>query len=314
MKYSKEALSIDKQIELLQKRELSIGCLIRAEKYLQNVSYYRLSGYMFHLQTKTGDTKFLAGTTFEDIINLYTFDKNLRRIFLEYLERIEVSFRTKIINTYSNQYGFYWYNNDSYFLNKNELRDEKEEILGYQNYVLDSIRVSLKDPKEQFLRAFKLKYTSEILPPENMSFEVLSFGKLIKLYTCLKNDEYKNSIAKNFKLPNGKSLVNWLLFLNDVRNVCAHHSRLWNRKFTANKLSFPSRDKHKIMGNIPEKANSNVYGAIIAINHLLNTFNISNSFTDKIEALVKTHQIKVSNLGFPEDWEKRAPWKIEYLS
>src|SRR5690606_33132394 len=137
---------------------------------------------------------------------------------------------------------------------------ERDEVLGYQNYVIDAIRKAFYQPKEQFLKAFKNKYTSNDLPPEIMAFEVLSFAKMIKLFSCLKNDDSKNSIAHAFNLPSGKMLVNWMLFLNDVRNVCAHHSRLWNRKFTANKISFPSRKKHKIEGNIPEHSNANLYG------------------------------------------------------
>lgn len=121
----------------------------------------------------------------------------------------------------------------------------------------------------------------------------------------------KNSIATAFKLPSGKTLGNWLLFLNDVRNVCAHHSRLWNRKLTANKLIFPSRRDHKIEGGIPEASNSNIYGSVIAINHLLSTFNTHNSFIDKLETLIELHSINVRNHGFSENWKDQAPWRIK---
>jgi len=201
------------------------------------------------------------------------------------LERVEVCLRTRILNAYSELKGFYWSVDPLNFLDKRDLRNNENEVLNYRAYVLDSVIIDFEKPKEQFLKAFKLKYTEETYPPENMYFETLSFGKLIKLYTCLKNDNTKNSIATAFKLPSGKTLVKWLLFLNDVRNVCAHHSRLWNRKFTANKLIFPSRKDHRIEGAIPEASNSNIYGAIIAIHHLLLTFNTNNSFIDKFETL-----------------------------
>jgi len=89
---------------------------------------------------------------------------------------------------------------------------------------------------------------------------------------------YLGSVSYYHLSGSGKNFVNWLLFLNDVRNVCAHHSRLWNRKFTSNKLIFPSRRDHKIDGEIPEASNSNIYGAIIGINQLLLTFNPHNFF------------------------------------
>lgn len=314
MKYTKKACTVDEHLEILINRGLTIDDTDRAKRYLGSVSYYRLSGYMFHLQDKGNASKFYEGTTFNDIINLYTFDKKLRCIFLEYLERVEVCLRTRILNAYSELKGFYWSVHPGNFLDKKDLRDDGSEVLSYHSYVLNSVITDFEKPKEQFLKAFKLKYTDETYPPENMYFETLSFGKLIKLYTCLKNDNTKNSIATAFKLPSGKTLVNWLLFLNDVRNVCAHHSRLWNRKFTANKLIFPSRRDHKIDGEIPEASNSNIYGAIIAINQLLLTFNPHNSFIDKLETLVESHAMDERNLGFPPNWKDQAPWRIKNKS
>lgn len=310
MKYSKPPLNIDDQIELLKSRGLIVDDYDRAVKYLSSVSYYRLSGYMFHLQNKGNESKFIEGTDFCDVINLYTFDKKLRCIFLEYLERIEVCFRTRLLNTYSTNHGFYWYLNKSYFLDKNDLGTEKIEILSYNDYVLKAVLGSVKEPKEQFLKAFVSNYNSETYPPENMSFEILSFGKIVKLYTCLKNTEHKLEIANLFNLPTGKYLSNWLQFLNDVRNVCAHHSRLWNRKFTFNKLSFPGRKKYAIIGSLNNYSGMNLYGAIISINHLLKSFNETNSFIKKIEELIELHDIPTSNLGFPSDWKIRAPWRI----
>src|SRR5690606_26497248 len=193
---------------------------------------------MFHLQDKDNSSNFIDNVEFGDIINLYTFDKKLRGIFLEYLERIEVSFRTRILNTYSVLHGFYWYLDSSNFIdNRDSSILDDEDVRSYQGYVIKSIEKDFEDPKEQFLRKFKSTYIDS-LPPENMAFETLSFGKIVKLYSCLKNTDQKNGIALDFRLPSGKLLSNWLQFLNDVRHVCAHHSRLWNRRFTANKLIF----------------------------------------------------------------------------
>ncbi|SKC02773.1 Abortive infection bacteriophage resistance protein [Sphingobacterium nematocida] len=311
MKYTKKAFTVEEHIDLLESRNLIISDRDRARKYLESVSYYRLSGYMFHLQDKQKQSFFYEGTTFADVINIYTFDKKLRCIFLEYLERIEVCFRTRILNQYAVENGFYWSLHEKHFIGKPELLGEKEEVLSYEHYVLKSILEDFSTPKEQFLKAFKNKYTSETYPPENMFFEILSFGKMIKLYTCLKNNEAKNAVALSFRVPSGKHLVNWLLFLNDVRNVCAHHTRLWNRRFTANKLIFPSRKNNKIEGHIPEYSNSNIYGAIIVINHLLASFNPHNSFVKKVEDLVDQHSIAVKNLGFPDDWQTAAPWRLQ---
>lgn len=181
MKYTKKACTIDEHLEILINRGLTIDDTDRAKRYLESVSYYRLSGYMFHLQDKRNASIFYEGTTFNDIINLYTFDKKLRCIFLEYLERIEVCLRTRILNAYCEIKGFYWSIQPENFLEKKDLRDNGNEVLGYHAYVLESVTKDFEKPKEQFLKAFKLKYTDETYPPENMYFETLSFGKLIKL-------------------------------------------------------------------------------------------------------------------------------------
>lgn len=309
MKYNKPPLTILEQIDLLRNRKLIIEDEDRVCKYLSSVSYYRLSGYMFHLQDKENNSLFKDKTTFSDIINLYTFDKKLRCVFLEYLERIEVCFRTRLLNRYSSEFGFFWYLDDSHILDQGDIGIESREVLSYKKYVLDSLTKDFENPKEQFLRSFKKNYSNSF-PPENMSFEILSFGKLIKLYTSLKNTIPKNDIANLFNLPSGKSLSNWLQFLNDVRNVCAHHSRLWNRKFTYNKLSFPSRKKYAIVGELNSYSGMNIYGAIIAINNLLKTFNETNSFINKVESLIEFHHIQESNLGFPPNWKEAAPWRL----
>src|SRR5690606_24837614 len=116
---------------------------------LENVSYYRLSGYMFHLQDKDNSSNFIDNVEFGDIINLYTFDKKLRGIFLEYLERIEVSFRTRVLNTYSVLHGFYWYLDPSNFIDNRDLSilDDKD-VRSYQAYVIESLEKDFEDPKE----------------------------------------------------------------------------------------------------------------------------------------------------------------------
>lgn len=107
MKYTKQPYTNSSHIKLLKERGLIITDEIRAVKYLDSISYYRLSGYMFHLQNKSDNDRFIEGTTFDEIINLYKFDKALRGIILEYIERIEVCLRAKLSNKYSIKYGFF---------------------------------------------------------------------------------------------------------------------------------------------------------------------------------------------------------------
>ena len=293
--YSKEPYSCEEHIKLLTERGLLIENEARAIKYIETIGYYRLSGYMFHLQNKASDNTFVPNTSFDDIINIYKFDKALRSIILEYIERIEVCIRAKISNHYSLRHGFFWYLDEKLFADQNAFSIIKE-------YVIENFN----DPKEHFLKAFKWKYSNNF-PPSIMVMEILTFGKVAKLYSGLNNDETKKAIADEFSLlPD--HLSSWLIYINNVRNICAHHSRLWNKRVTANQPIIPQRKKNKFNGSIPENFNTSVYGIISIIDRLLSSFNKDNSFAAKISELVNTFNIDATLMGFPDDWKTNATW------
>jgi len=97
MQYTKPPLSIEQQIELLKSRGLEIPDHEQAAHYLYHLNYYRLSGYMLPFQEGT-EHHFQAGTTFEHVLNLYLFDRKLRLLLMDAIERIEVSVRTPWAN------------------------------------------------------------------------------------------------------------------------------------------------------------------------------------------------------------------------
>jgi abortive infection bacteriophage resistance protein len=115
MKYPKTPLTNQEHIKLLRDRNLLILSEERAIKYLNNIGYFRLTGYMFHLQTKDGNHNFKEEVVFDDIINLYKFDKKLRAILIDYLERIEVAVKAKLTNKYSLKNDFFWYTKKELF-------------------------------------------------------------------------------------------------------------------------------------------------------------------------------------------------------
>lgn len=296
-RYSKTPYTCEQHIELLKERGLIIANEERAKKYLESIGYYRLTGYMFHLQNKSNDNKFLPDTNFDRIIELYKFDKALRSIVLEYIERIEVCVRSKISNKYSLEHGFFWYLDEQLYADNNIYETIKSEIAS-----------SYEDPKEIFLRAFKRNYDDDF-PPSNMALEILTFGKLSRLYSGLDNNDIKREIAKEFNLVS-EYLSSWLIYINNVRNICAHHSRLWNKKVTVDRPSIPKKEKYKFNGSIPniDEFNTTLYGIISIINRLLKSFNPENNFTNKITSLIKEFNIQVELMGFPKDWETNATW------
>ena len=88
------------------------------KRHLSNISYYRLSAYMYPYK-QIGDGKFLdsfiPGTTWDMIYNLYVFDRKLRLLVFDAIERLEVAIRTQIIHKLSHKYGSHWQDQASIF-------------------------------------------------------------------------------------------------------------------------------------------------------------------------------------------------------
>ena len=97
MIYNKIAITIQEQITLLQGRGLQVNDIAIAEHFLSNISYYRLEGYWWPMQADKVKHIFKPNSRFEDVIALYNFDRELRLLIFDVIERIEVGFRTKVI-------------------------------------------------------------------------------------------------------------------------------------------------------------------------------------------------------------------------
>lgn len=311
MRYKKLPLADDDHIALLEKeRGLVIENYDRAKRYLQNAGYFRLTGYMYHLQKDDGSHVFEQGTTFNHIIDTYQFDKKLRYLLAEYLERIEVATRSLVSNAYSLKHGFYWYMESTHF-EKPKIPEGRstEKVLDVHNYINTIIKEYYEKATEQYLKNFKYKYTSESCPPSNMAMEILSMGQLAKLLVALKKkDAEVQKVGQAFKLPI-QILSSWFIYLANVRNICAHHSRLWNKKVTADRFTIPKLN-YAFHGNLPSDFNTTVYGILSIMVRLLNSINPENSLISKFQQLIKEYpNIDLSQMGFPSDWMENPAWK-----
>jgi abortive infection bacteriophage resistance protein len=297
MKYSKPPLSSEEHIHLLKRRGLIINDELTVKSHLDTISYFRLTGYMYQFQINDGNHRFYEHTSFTDIILHYQFDKELRSIILSHIEQIEIALRAKLTNYFSLNHGFYWYTEYDLFHDKD-----------VYNRINEEIKVYFDDPQERFLIKFKSKYYSESLPPSNMAMETLSFGKLSRLFEGVVNHKEKASISEDCGLPN-TILSTWFIRLTIVRNICAHHSRLWNRKLSASQPKIPTRKKHQFKGELPADFHTSVYGVIAMIDRLLSNINPTNEFTHKITELLDEYpSINTSMMGFPENWKENATW------
>lgn len=293
--YTKLALTYTQQLQQLKDRGLTIENEAKALHLLETVSYYRLSGYWYPLLADKEKHLFKPQSTFNTAFKLYCFDRELRKMIMAELEKIEVAIRSKMIYILSHTHGAFWFQNPSLFSNtsshKNSLLKIEEEF-------------SRSD--EEFIYAFKLKYSNPF-PPSWMTMEITSFGALSKLYKNLKPGKEKREIAHYFGLADSV-FETWLHSIVYLRNVCAHHTRLWNRAMRI-RPQLPRSPRKQWLQNT-NISNSRTYFIMSMISYFLQTVNPKNTFKQRFKALLaKYPNVDVRSMGFPANWENEPLWK-----
>ena len=211
--YSKSFIPCPAQIPLLKSRGMQFDDESKAAHLLENISYYRLSGYWYPLLADKQNHVFKSGAAFEAAFNLYRFDRELRQLMISELEKIEVAVRTKMTHVLSLTHDAFWIEDASLFAHQPVYRS-----------TIDKIQDELNRSDEEFILAFQSKYSNPF-PPSFILLEITSFGALSRLYGNLKSGKTKRAIARMFGLPD-VVFASWLHSLVYIRNVCAHHARI----------------------------------------------------------------------------------------
>jgi len=310
--YNKTPLSFQNQLALLESRGLIITDEPKALAYLQEISYYRLSAYFLPYQ-KLKDT-FNENVTFNQIINTYTFDRELRLLVFDCIERIEIAIRTQMIYCMAQHYNdSHWQDNKGLFVSAyyNKIGNLVDTYSDLQSII--SKAKTARTP-EVFIKHYTDNYYSPSNPPSWMCLELLTIGELSHVYRGLKNMADKKRIAGFFDV-HPTVFTSWLHSLTYVRNICAHHSRLWNRD-----LAIEPEKLLKPVGkwiNPPFQNNKRVFYFICVLKYLLLRANPGNSLTEKLAALFEKHlNIPVQFMGIPSDgkgnllnWQNELLWK-----
>ncbi|MDR2555189.1 MAG: Abi family protein [Fibromonadaceae bacterium] len=292
--YQEQFLSYEEQINLLKNRGLLFKDEARALNLFECISYYRFSSY-WHPFLKDKQVKiFKENVNFDSIFDLYKFDADLRKIIMAEIVKIEIAVRSKMVYILS-------LSNDSFWL-------ENEKLFSCSNIyasLISSIKKEIDRSEESFIISFKKEFSNDI-PPAFMVLETASFGTLSKLYKYLKSSKEKQEIALFFGLLD-KAFESWLHSLVYVRNICAHHSRLWNREMRISPLH-PRTYKNQWLEN-KQIPNNRIYFILSIIIYLLNIINPKHSFKQKLNSLfLKYPSIDKAAMGFPTDWQKEPLW------
>lgn len=300
MKYTKPAIPFEQQIAELKSKGLVINNDAYAENVLKRISYYRLRAYTYPFQDNSNSKhNFITQVSFEEIVSLYSFDREIRMLIFDAIERIEIALRTQIIYQFAISFGSHW-QTDPTIYNDTALFSKH----------LGELQKEIDRSHETFLKHYKGKYTSPSQPPSWMSLEVASMGTLSKIYKNLKLGKEKEAVASSFGLPEVDILENWMFCFSSLRNICAHHGRLWNRRMSALiKLSYNTEQPFFSKKEIKGIYNNKLYGVVCATQYMLNQIEPENDFKFKLKELMARIPLgQEKEMGFTPNWSDHSFW------
>lgn len=307
MQYNKQPFTTAQVIHHLGKKGLAISSQTAAQHAIETIGYFRLRFYMRGFQTHT-NKQFLPGTQFQDILNIYEFDRALRLLTLNGIERLEVGLRAALSNIPSlSSKDPHWYLKHTNFQNKTA-HDE----------TMSRIRSTTGIPRHgnsPGLKHYHNTYSQPSLPPIWLVCELLSFGPLSHMLNNL-NPQLRKAHAKMWSashpyLPE-KLLISWFRSIATLRNDCAHHSRLWQSKLTVNQ---PAPYKNKSWSgaqcaSLDFKDTHSFYARACAMKLLLDSMEYGAWWRDSLLELLTRHpNLNPKNdLGFLANWQSRPLW------
>ncbi len=296
---AKDPKTIQEQLELLEEREMQFRDISNAPHFLANISYYRLKGYWWEMQEDFEDHIFKEDVFFEDVIDLYNFDRNFRIIVFNAIERIEIALRTKLIYHMSLAYGAEWY------LEKEHFQSEYHHDI-FVSKITDDINGS----SEEFIKKHYDNHPDE--EPESWkALEIITLNTLSKLFFNIKSQyPEKSKITNEFGLNSSRDLASWFTTITFIRNVIAHHGRLWNRVMI-NSYRWPNNSRSPLLSYYPnEERRKKIFPILSAIFYMNERISPGNSLKEELFTLIEKHpNTELYKMGFPPKWREEPIWK-----
>lgn len=295
--FQKPSLGIQDQIALLQQRGLVIADQALAVRSLSHISYYRLRAYWYYFEVDPTDGQHVMkpGTTLEQILGLYEFDRKLRLLVNDGVERIEVAARGSWAHHIAMVYGSHGYTEEQNYSNAEQFQRN-----------MDQLRDEVDRSHDTFIDHYNTKYGDPVLPPVWMTAEVMSFGLLSKFIGSMATKASRQAIARPLGLDE-RIFTSFLHHLGMVRNVCAHHGRLWNRRLTVT-VSLP-QNPPELASSINANAPRRIYNTLVIMVHMLRKIAPSSDWERQVVELMEAHPTgDVAAMGAPNDWSAKPIW------
>lgn len=293
MRYDKLPLTVEQQVALLESRGMVIHDHAVAVQTLRCISYYRLSAYWHPFKTE-GD-RFAPGTHFSRALELYEFDRHLRLLVMDAIERVEVRLRTQATYHFSHAFGAMGHVEPMNFR-----RDFNHAAW------IGKVRAEAKQSQEVFIEHFRARYDGFPDLPLWMATEVIPFGALSRFYEGMRPAEQR-LIAAGHGIHHSV-LRSWLRTLAYVRNLCAHHARLWNRELAV----APELPRHDGRWQPPlTPSNRRLFAVLLLLRQLLAEHHAGQHWRDRCHDLMiraRLNRASQEAMGLPLAWDAHPLW------
>ncbi len=313
--YAKPFLTFDDQLTLLQQRGLAVADRDAALHMLRAVGYYTLGGYLYPMREFAGEAseqprldQFVSGASFEQMVDLYRFDRHLRLLCLEALETIERCVKVAVAYTLGQLDPFAHHSgrwHDQRNLQAPAGRNSPHR--DWCNNHDDKIRRRA----DVAIAAFVQKYGTPL--PIWIAIDVMDFGDVSKLLAQL-GKKTQVAVAQEFGLRRGVDVVSWVRTICLVRNISAHHDRLWNRELT-DKPTKPKGPETAWFAGVLEDEHylSRTYMALLIIAYFARQIDPGTTWPERVAlhliTLPEGNGVSFRALGAPEKWTENPTWK-----
>lgn len=300
MEFNKKPLNTAEMVQRLITRGMKIEDINKAENVLNHINYNRLSPYWrtFELDHPNSDHTFRMGANLDRVLRIYTFDGEFRLLLMGEIERIEISLRRGWAGHLSIRYGAFAHQ-EAHLFGKNWMWAKS----------LEKLKDDYKRSDESFATYYLENYPDLELPPIWVCTELMTLGSLSKLIENLADPTDRQAVSQAYDLDE-VILVSFLHHLVIVRNIVAHHSRIWNRRFVF-KFKLPRNQSVGLADffNLDDGKVNYLYNTLVMLKYLSTKIDSTTTFSKKIVDLFDRYpEILPSAMGFPVNWKEMSVW------
>lgn len=283
-------------IKDLQSKGMSIPDIPEAQRVIEQIGYYRLWGFAFHLlDTATG--LFFPGTCFDDVQQLYIFNSELTSLLFAMSSKVEVALRARLCESLLSL------GDPLIYLDSSIFKDKEKH---WKN--LGGLCGEINRSDEVFIKHNYINHEGQI--PIWAAVEVMSFGSLSKFVSNLipgANSPYsKLASYYTYKSPRGNEvspsldmLASWIHSIVVLRNMCAHNSRIYNRSINKKPMVIACDQQ------IPQPKYYGLYQILLSMKYLRPSKDSWNAFVRDFESLLMKFSayVDLNKLHLPDDWK-----------